>query len=119
MVQNETILATTTGELFQPVRLHYLLFDQQGLEQAFKKLRCVEYDPQGRRWVWLFDHEAIRIKLPKAYSTISKDLHPIVIGSFFSRQENQLLLDLRSWERAVAAVPLFDKYIPRHVAKVL
>ena len=83
MAQNEALLATTTGELFQPVRLHYNLVDQVGLERAFKKLRCVEYDQQGQRWVWLYDHEARTLKLPKAYSTISKELHPIVIGSFF------------------------------------
>ena len=118
MAQNEAVLATITGELFQPVRLHFQLFDQQGLERAFKKLHCIQYDSQGRRWVWLFDHEAKQIKLPKAYSTISKALHPIVIGSFFVRQTDRLILDLRSCERAVAAIPFFDKHVPRRAAKV-
>jgi hypothetical protein len=118
MAQNEAVLSTITGELFQPVRLHYQLFEQQALERAFEKLRCTQYDAQGRRWVWLFDHEAKQINLPKAYSTISKALHPIVIGSFFVRQADRLILDLRSCERAVEAIPFFDKHLPRRAAKV-
>jgi hypothetical protein len=38
----EALLATMTGELFQPVRLHYRVFDSDGLLRAFQKLRCVD-----------------------------------------------------------------------------
>jgi hypothetical protein len=47
-----------------------------------------------------------------------KELHPIVIGSFFQRTDDQLLLDLRSRERAKLAIPFFDEHIPRSVARV-
>ena len=50
---------------------------------------------------------------------IPKHLHPIVIGSLFVRRNDELLLDLRSCERALLAIPFFDKYLPRKVAKVL
>jgi hypothetical protein len=42
----------------------------------------------------------------------------VVIGSFFPRAEGELLLDLRSCERALLAVPFFDKHLPRSVVQV-
>ena len=41
-----------------------------------------------------------------------------MIGSFFLRSKDKLLLDLRSCERATLAVPFFDKHLPRSVTKV-
>ena len=41
---NQPILATLTGEYYQPVRLHYKVLDQSGLQRAFKSLRCLDYD---------------------------------------------------------------------------
>jgi hypothetical protein len=117
-MDDKPVLATITGECFQPVRLHYRVVDGQGLLQAFKKLRCVEHDPKWQRWVWLYDHEAKGLKFKKSYAQISKDLRPIVLGSFFQRTSDTLLLDLRSFERAKQAIPFFDKHIPRSAAKV-
>jgi hypothetical protein len=112
------LLATLTGEHFQPVRLHYKVLDQPGLLRAFKKLRCVDYDRTQQRWVWLYEHEAKGLRFKQSYAQIPKDLHPIVIGSFFLRPNDQLLLDLRSCERAILAIPFFDKRLPRSVARV-
>jgi hypothetical protein len=36
-----------------------------------------------------------------------------VIGAFFLRTQELLLLDLRSCERALLAIPFFDGYLPR------
>ncbi len=44
--------------------------------------------------------------------------HPIVIGSFFLRNGDELLLDLRSFERAIKAIPFFDKHIGPDAARV-
>ena len=41
-----------------------------------------------------------------------------MIGSFFQRADDHLLLDLRPCERAKLAIPFFDKHIPRSVARV-
>jgi hypothetical protein len=114
----KALLATMTGEAFQPVRLHYKVLDHPGLLRAFEKLRCIETDPQKQRWVWLYNHEAKKLHLPKAYSEIPADAHPIVIGSFFERPGDKLILDLRSCERALLAIPFFDKHLPRRVVKV-
>jgi hypothetical protein len=117
-MSQKTVLGNITGELFQPVRLHYQVSDEAGLERALNKLRCLEHDrPRGRR-VWLYDHEARRLRFPKSFSEIPETLRPIVIGSFYQRQEGQLILDLRSCERAVAAIPFFDRYLPRKVVRV-
>jgi hypothetical protein len=114
----EPLLATVTGENFQPVRLHYRVLDPERLLPTFKQLRCLDRDPTRPRWVWLYDHEAKKLRFEQSYAQIPKHLHPVVIGSFFPRANDQLLLDLRSCERAVAAIPFFDKHLPRSVARV-
>ena len=110
------ILATMTGEFYQPVRLHYKVLDESGLRQAFQRLQCIDYDRTQNRWVWLYAHEAKGIRFKKSYSDLPDHTHPIVLGSLFLRAENQLLLDLRSVERAIEAVPFYDRHIPRSVA---
>jgi hypothetical protein len=89
----KTILGTITGEFFQPVRLHYRVLDSKGLLRAFEKLRCVEQDPPRHRWVWKYADEAKSLKFKQSYAQIPKELHPIVLGSFFHRTEDQLLLE--------------------------
>jgi hypothetical protein len=114
----KTVLGTITGERFQPVRLHYRVSDHAGLLRALKKLRCVDEDPPRQRRVWLYDHEARKLQFERSYAQIPKHLHPIVIGSLFLRRNDEMLLDLRSCERALLAVPFFDKHLPRKVARV-
>jgi hypothetical protein len=55
---DQSLLATMTGEHFQPVRLHYKVLNRSGLLRAFEKLRCLDYDSTRKRWVWLYAHEA-------------------------------------------------------------
>ena len=118
-MDSKTLMATVTGEPFQPVRLHYELRDLPGLEKAFRRLRCVQRDAPRGRWVWLYDHEAKALPLQKRYRDLPRHLRPVVLGSFYVRGQDQLLLDVRSCERAEAAVPFFDRHIPRAVAKVI
>lgn len=115
---DQPLLATTTGEHFQPVRLHYRVLNRTGLLRAFEKLRCLDYDPTRKRWVWLYAHEAKRLRLPRSYAQLPKELHPIVIGAFFLRSKEALLLDLRSCERATAAIPFFDTHLPRRLVEL-
>src|SRR5208283_712534 len=115
---DKPILATMTGEYFQPVRLHYRVFDQANLARAFETLRCVARDPTQQRWVWLYEDEAKKLQFNQSYAQIPKHLHPLVLGSFFPRAKDTLLLDLRSCERALLAIPFFDTYLPRGTVKV-
>jgi hypothetical protein len=115
----EVLMATVTGEPFQPVRLHYRLSDQHALLRRFGQLRCVDRDHSQPRWVWLYDHEARKLRFDRCYADLPRQLHPVVIGAFFVRDEGQLLLDLRSCERALLAIPFFDKHIPQNVAGLI
>ena len=110
---DQPLLATMTGEHFQPVRLHYRVLNRTGLLRAFEKLRCLDYDPTRKRRVWLYAHEAKRLRLQRSYAQFPKELRPIVIGAFFLRSKEALLLDLRSCERALLAIPFFDRHLPR------
>jgi hypothetical protein len=111
-------MGTVTGENFQPVRLHYRVFDHEGLLRVFKKLRCVKRDPTQPRWCWLYEDEARNLRFKHSYADLPPHLRPVVIGSLFPRGEDHLLLDLRSCERALHALPFFDKHVPRKVARV-
>jgi hypothetical protein len=117
-MDDKPILATLTGEYFQPVRLHYRVADHQKLLSAFKKIRCVQRDPTQDRWVWLYEDEAKGLRFKNSYQQIAQHLRPIVLGSFFLREKDKLLLDLRSCERATTAILFFDRRLPRNVAKV-
>jgi hypothetical protein len=115
---NQLLLATMTGEHFQPVRLHYKILNRPGLLRAFEKLRCLDYDSTRKRWVWLYAHEAKKLRFQRSYAQFPKSVHPIVIGAFFLRTTETLLLDLRSCERALLAIPFFDTHLPRKLVKL-
>lgn len=118
MTNPQPPLCTSTGELFQIARVYYQVFNQTTILGVFKRLRCIEFDSTKNRWVWLFEHEAKKSRFGKPYSQLPKELRPIVIGSFTFSGENQMLLDVRSFERATQAIQFFDKRINRRAAKV-
>lgn len=109
---------TQTGELHQPVRLRYEIKDETKLRAAFSKLRCIDFDPLQNRWAWLFDDEARTIQLKKSYASLPVSDGSIVIGSFFIRSGNELHLEVRSIERAIAAILFFDKHLGRKIAEI-
>jgi hypothetical protein len=115
---DQPLLATITGEHFQPVRLPYRVFDREGLRRAFQRLRRLDYDAPQRRWAWLYAHEAQTLRFQHSHAQMPRHLHPLVPGSFFLRANDQLLLDLRSCERATHAVSFFDRHLPRTAAEV-
>jgi hypothetical protein len=111
------LLKTTTGEIYQPIRIHYELFNKDEVIKVFSKLRCMDYDEENNRWVWLYDKEAKSINLGKASSFVQKKDGTIVLGSFHIRTDREMFLDLRSFERATAAIVFFDEYIKRDDAR--
>lgn len=64
--------------------------------------------------MWLHSEEAGKLK----FSQGSPKDGPVVLGEFFIKNEIELLLNLRSIERAITAIEFFDKHIPRTVAIV-
>src|SRR5262245_49747805 len=114
------LATTTTGEIFQPIRLHYELLDRKELLRIFNNLGCIDFDPKRQRWLWMYVREARSLKFERSYDDLPKEIKEIVLGSFYIRKSadyirsgSELLLDLRSFERAVVAVEFFDKNISR------
>ena len=114
---DDKLTSTTTGELFHPVRLYCNLFDKGEVERIFKSLQCMKYDKSSDRWCWLFYGEASNLDFPNKYSDIPENMHPIVIGSFFNKHDDEMYLDVRSIERAKNAAVFFDKHIDRSIAE--
>lgn len=116
--KKEALIMTKTNEIYQPVRLHYKVFDKDKISRELSKLKCIEFDDQKKELIWLYDYEAKDIKLNKPYGSIPMQYRPIIIGRLRFREEKHLIVDVRSNERAIEAIQFFDKYISREVAKV-
>jgi hypothetical protein len=87
--------------------------DVEQLRARFASLRCLEYDASQTRWVWLYTEEART--LPFKDRRASKD---VVLGEFVFKGQTDVVLNLRSFERATNALVFFDHHIPRTVARV-
>ncbi len=109
----DQLAMTTTGEIMQPIRLHYDVFDSEQLRATFSTLNCIDYDASQRRWVWLYTDEAM-ILVFKARRVPDN----VVLGEFVLKGTKEVVLNLRSFERAIKALNFFDQYIPRSVARV-
>src|SRR5262249_19300401 len=107
----DQVAMTTTGELMQLIRLHYEVSDVEQLRARFASLRCLEYDASQRRWVWLYTEEART--LPFKDRRASKDG---VLGGFVFKGQTDVVLNLRSFERATKALVFFDHHFPQTVA---
>jgi hypothetical protein len=109
----DQVAMTTTGELLQLIRLHYAVEDSEKLQALFASLRCLEYDASQARWVWLYTEEART--LPFKDRRAGKN---VVLGEFVFKGQTEVVLNLRSFERATNALVFFDHHIPRMVAHV-
>jgi len=118
MAGEKQLLMTMTGEIHQPVRLYYQVFDQAAVLKVLAKLRCLDEDRDQERWVWLYDGKAKKLKFHTSYSAIPRKMRPIVLGAFRFTSAEDLSLDVRSWERATQAVVFFDRYLKRSIARV-
>jgi hypothetical protein len=107
------VAMTTTGEIMQLIRLHYEVLDVERLHTLFASLRCLEYDASQTRWVWLYTEEART--LPFKDRRAGKN---VVLGEFVFKGQTDVVLNLRSFERATNALVFFDRHIPRTVARV-
>jgi hypothetical protein len=118
MDSGKQLLMTMTGEIHQPVRLYYQVFDQAAVLKAFTKLRCLDEDQDNQRWVWLYHGEAKKLKFHTSYAAIPRHMRPIILGSFRFTSAQDMTLDVRSCERATQAVVFFDRYLQRSIARV-
>ena len=84
IMPDRPLLVTTTGEPFQPARLHYAVRDHRRLESCLRELECVGFDKGRNRWVWHFDAEASSLKFKRSWKDVSKH-GPVVLGYFYIR----------------------------------
>jgi hypothetical protein len=113
-----TLLMTITEEFFQPARIYYDVYDQVALQDIFLGLKCMDYDDQKNRWVWNYTDEAKKIQFKRSCSEIPKESHPLVIGSLYAPNENQMYIDVNSFERVPAAIRFFGDRINQKIAEV-
>ncbi len=116
--EKKKLLMTMTGEMHQPVRLYYEVYDQAEVLKVFAKLRCMDDDQDQERWVWLYHGEAKKLKFHTSYSAIPRKMRPIVLGYFRFTSAEEMYLDVRSCERATKAVVFFDRYLKRSITQV-
>ena len=119
MDNEKQLLMTMTGEIHQPIRLYYQVFDQAAVLKAFTKLRCLDDDQDNQRWVWLYHGEAKTLRFHTSYAAIPRKMRPIVLGVCRFTSAQDMTLDVRSWERATHAVVFFDRYLKRSIAHVM
>ncbi|MEK7255009.1 MAG: hypothetical protein AAB316_09710 [Bacteroidota bacterium] len=109
-------LTTFTGELVQPVQLHYKVTHPAGVLQSLDALKCVEAASQRNTFKWHLGDETkgafkVEATLPPGESVVlgNISLHP---------EAGQLVILVRSIERAWFAVEFFDKHLSRKHAKI-
>jgi hypothetical protein len=101
------LLATVTGEPFQPIRLYWSIPAKAVVTHAFSALRCMDEDEEAGCWVWLYEHEAGGLTFLKPRGDLPPGVHPIVIGRFRMPTKHRLVLELRSFERGAEAARFF------------
>lgn len=111
-----TLLKTLTGEPLQLARIHFDILDQDGVIHDFKKMKCMDYDAEKQRWVWHYENEAQKLKFTTRRKDLPKNTGSIVIGSFYLPNAEHMYLDVNSFDRAIAAIPFFDRYLSRENA---
>lgn len=124
-MKNERVLAATvTGEPLQPVRLYWSVPKRSTVTPVFSALRCVVPEPGGA-WVWLYEDEARVISLMTPYDKLPPVVHPLHIGRFRlqarpgqgtrAKKDQRLVMELRSFDRAVEAAKFFAPRFGRGV----
>lgn len=118
MNQARPLLTTVTGEPYQPVRLYYTIPGKSFVTRILSRLHCVEEDREGGRWVWLYMAEAESLTFARPRAELPAEVHPVVIGAVRFPKKGSMTLELRSFERAIAAARFFGPIFgPRVVAR--
>lgn len=123
MRTDRVLLTTSTGEPFQPVRLYYAIPAKPLVTRALSGLRCMEEDPEGRRWNWLYAAEADGLTFARPRAELPPEVHPVVIGVLRFPKKGGMTLEVRSSDRAIAAAkffaPLFGPRVVLERARII
>lgn len=115
---HKILIKTLTNELFQPMRLYYIIHNKEQLESCLKKLKCLKYDESLNDWVVEYVHEASNIGLSVKPKQVPKEAQPLLIATIYIENDTTMLMDVRSIERASKLIEFIDKYVPRNIAQI-
>jgi hypothetical protein len=113
--EEKSCLWTVTGELFQPIRLYYTISKPHKIIDVFLHLGCMEFVPSQESWFWLYEDEAQELPFQKRPFKPDKS---VILGNFCLISKRLMYLNTQSVQRALVAIPFFDTYLPRNLAKI-
>jgi hypothetical protein len=105
--KDRCLLATTTNEPFQPVRLYYAIGDRAFVTKKLRGLKCMVEVPPERCWQWLFHAEAASLRFFAGYDEVPKERRPIVLGRIRFPKSGGMTLQTNSIPRAIAGARFF------------
>ncbi|HRI70852.1 MAG TPA: hypothetical protein PK156_41750 [Polyangium sp.] len=118
MRADRTLLTTSTGEPFQPVRLTYSIPGKAFVTNVFSKLSCMAEDREAGRWGWFYTAEAAALEFGLRSEERRDNVEPIVIGICRFPKKSSMTLELRSVTRAIEAAKFFGPILgPKVVAR--
>lgn len=113
----KTPIVTLTGEVVQPIRLHYNILNLAQVLNKLRDLKCVGTNILGRRFQWQLSHEAKDGAIKPKPDRKSGD--PLTLGFIFVSEDGKnLMVRVLSIERALFALKFFDRHIGRKFLKV-
>lgn len=117
--KSEKILVKTlTDELFQPMRLYYIVHNREQLESCFRDLKCFEYNKDLDDWAVEYTNEAANIGLKVKPESVPKAAQPLVIATIYIENDTTMLVDVRSIERASKLIEFLDRHVPKTFAEI-
>ena len=93
------LLATTTNEPFQPVRIYFAVPDADALMAKLQTLACMNVDPTRNCLEWLFDHESASLRFPGTFEDVPPAMRPIVLGRLRFPRKTAMTLQANSISR--------------------
>ncbi len=104
-IADPRLLATKTGEPFQPVRLYYSIPSRPYVSQRLGKLGCLV--PQKRGWDWLYRAEATALTFGRPHRELPPDVADVVLGELRLPRSGGMTLQARSLKRAIEGARFF------------
>jgi hypothetical protein len=101
------LLATTTNEPFQPVRIYFAVPDADALMAKLQTLACMNVDPTRNCLEWLFDQESASLRFPGTFEDVPPAMRPIVLGRLRFPRKTAMTLQANSISRAIEGARFF------------
>ena len=107
MQRQRCLLATMTGEPFQPVRIYYSIPDRLFVISKLRTMKCMLDVPPERCWQWLFQGEAAALRFPGGYDAVPREKRPIVLSRILFPKNDGMILQTNSIPRAIEGARFF------------